>query len=118
MSTSARAAVPLGDRTNEGKQPWEKIAERVQRRVEARSGKEQGEPRMCGASSGEAVVLVVGGVGGSKRDVKDRDFRGLVAASPNEEARIAREAAEASRKERLRQVRLAVSAAARESSKS
>ena len=50
-------------------------------------------------------MLVVGGQSAVK---------GVVAASPNEEARIAREAAAASRQERIRQVRRQLSAAARD----
>jgi hypothetical protein len=65
----------------------------VRQRIQARN--ERGK---SGSSGG---VLVVGGEVASGL--------GFVAASPNEEARIAREAAEASRLERLRQVRLQVS---------
>ena len=53
-----------------------------------------------GKDGGSGGVLVVGGEVASAL--------GFVAASPNEEARIAREVAEASRLERLRQVRLQV----------
>ena len=65
----------------------------VRQRIQARNERGKG-----GSSGG---VLVVG------RELASG--LGFVAASPNEETRIAREAAEASRLERLRQVRLQVS---------
>jgi len=92
--------VPLGDRTNEAKVPW-------QQRVDARNHTHHADPTantsrtshsalMAGAASVRGGVLVVG---------SGATGRGFVAASPNEEARIAREAGETSRLERLRQVR-------------
>jgi hypothetical protein len=111
-----RGGVPLGDRTNEGRAPLQRVADRPHTRVAERrdpdllyNGSILKGPRAsvsaASSASGRGSVLVVGGQSAVK---------GVVAASPNEEARIAREAAAASRQERIRQVRRQLSAAARD----
>jgi hypothetical protein len=95
--------VPLGDRTNKAK-TWQHVAGPMQERIDAR-GNADGQQQV--GAKGARDVLVVGGV------AKGGFGNGFLAASPNEEARIAREAAEASRLERLRQARQQVCVCAR-----